>query len=71
VFIALAILTIWHGLLISYGETSIEKHINKFETCRLSAINFEYVNIYDYGIKMNWILFLGLHSGRYIQNIFN
>jgi len=64
VFIALVILTIWHGLLISCGETSIEEHINKFETKRLSAINFEYVNVYNYGMKMNWILFLGLHSGR-------
>lgn len=69
VFIALAILTTWHGLLISYGETSIEGHINKFETERLSAINFEYVNIYDYGMKMNWIIFLGLHSGRNWRHI--
>lgn len=69
VFIALAILTTWHGLLISYGETSIEGHINKFETERLSAINFEYVNVYDYGMKMNWIIFLGLHSGRNWRHI--
>lgn len=63
-FIALAILTIWHSLLISSGETSIEGHINQFETNRLNAINLKYVNVYDYGLKMNWILFLGLHSGR-------
>ncbi|VVC36246.1 Hypothetical protein CINCED_3A005520 [Cinara cedri] len=67
VFIALAFLTIWHGLLISCGETSIEGHINKFETEKLSAINFKYVNVYDYGIKINWILFLGLHSGRSME----
>ncbi|XP_050421560.1 palmitoyltransferase ZDHHC16 isoform X2 [Adelges cooleyi] len=64
VFIALVILTIWHGLLISGGETSIEAHINKYETERMAVLNFEYINVYNYGAKMNWILFLGLHSGR-------
>lgn len=64
VFIALVILTTWHGLLISGGETSIEAHINKYETERMAVLNFEYINVYNYGAKMNWILFLGLHSGR-------
>ncbi|XP_050546300.1 palmitoyltransferase ZDHHC16 isoform X2 [Daktulosphaira vitifoliae] len=64
VFIALAILCLWHGLLISNGETSIESHINKYETERMAMINFKYVNIYNYGVKMNWKLFLGLHNGR-------
>lgn len=29
-------LTIWHGLLISKGETSIERHINKKEAKRMT-----------------------------------
>lgn len=34
--VALGALTIWHGVLISRGETSIERHINIKETKRLA-----------------------------------
>ena len=35
--LALGALTIWHAVLISRGETSIERHINKKERRRLQA----------------------------------
>ena len=37
VALALGALTIWHAVLISRGETSIERHINKKERQRLQA----------------------------------
>lgn len=35
VSLALALLGVWHALLISQGQTSIEQHINKKEKARL------------------------------------
>lgn len=35
--LALGALTMWHAVLISRGETSIERHINKKERRRLQA----------------------------------
>lgn len=37
VALALGALTVWHAVLISRGETSIERHINKKERQRLQA----------------------------------
>lgn len=34
--VALGALTLWHAVLISRGETSIERHINKKETKRMA-----------------------------------
>ena len=36
VAVTLGGLTIWHAVLISRGETSIERHINSKETQRLA-----------------------------------
>lgn len=33
--VALGGLTLWHAILISRGETSVERHINRKETKRL------------------------------------
>ncbi|KAL7637594.1 UNVERIFIED_CONTAM: hypothetical protein RMT77_012323 [Armadillidium vulgare] len=62
--ISLLILVIWHGRLISNGETSIEAHINKKERQRLTKLNKVYRNPYNYGLKQNWKLFFGLYGGR-------
>lgn len=35
--VALGALTVWHAVLISKGETSIERHMNKKERQRLAA----------------------------------
>lgn len=64
VLFALGALAIWHGRLIRSGETSIEAHINKSETKRLAAIGKTYRNPYDFGVRKNWKLFLGLVKGR-------
>lgn len=61
---ALGALTSWHSSLITRGETSIEAHINKSETKRLSALGKSYQNPYDFGPRRNWRLFLGLVRKR-------
>ncbi|XP_055381447.1 palmitoyltransferase ZDHHC16 [Condylostylus longicornis] len=66
VVIALGLLTLWHGKLISNGETSIESHINASERKRLAKVNREYINPYNFGTKQNWKMFLGLEGGRSI-----
>lgn len=68
VFLALGALSVWHGRLISRGETSIEAHINAKETKRLALWNQVYSNPYDRGVKRNWILFLGL-DGRSLRHL--
>ncbi|XP_037068015.1 palmitoyltransferase ZDHHC16-like [Pollicipes pollicipes] len=64
IFLALGGLVIWHGKLISRGETSIEAHINAKETKRLRKQSKLYTNPYDMGARENWRTFLGLRSGR-------
>lgn len=62
--LALGSLAIWHSQLIGKGETSIESNINRAETKRLAELNRVYINPYDFGLKKNWVLFLGLVKGR-------
>ena len=38
VAVALGALTLWHGILISRGETSVERHINRKEIRRLKEL---------------------------------
>ncbi|KAK7072849.1 Palmitoyltransferase zdhhc16 [Halocaridina rubra] len=64
VFFSLGGLALWHARLVSRGETSIEAHINKKETERLSKINQIYHNPYSFGTKENWRHFLGMVNGR-------
>jgi len=58
--LALGGLTIWHGKLITRGETSIEYHINKADRKELGQ---GFVNPYDLGRRRNWQVFLGLDQG--------
>ncbi|KAK2084130.1 Palmitoyltransferase zdhhc16 [Saguinus oedipus] len=53
VVLALGALTVWHAVLISRGETSIERHINK-ERCRLQAKGRVFRNSYNYGCLDTW-----------------
>ncbi|XP_062376124.1 palmitoyltransferase ZDHHC16A isoform X1 [Sardina pilchardus] len=62
VSVALGGLTLWHAMLISRGETSIERHINKKEVKRLSKRGKVYKNPYNYGRLNNWKLFLGVEK---------
>ncbi|KAL0269883.1 UNVERIFIED_CONTAM: hypothetical protein PYX00_007470 [Menopon gallinae] len=64
VLIALGSLALWHGRLITRGETSIEGNINKTETKRYALQNKVYINPYNFGPAKNWKLFLGLVDGR-------
>jgi len=63
-FVCLGALMLWHANLIHHGQTSIEAHINKSETKRHAELGKNYINIYNFGPKYNWYLFLGLLDGR-------
>ncbi|XP_077801333.1 palmitoyltransferase ZDHHC16 isoform X16 [Macaca mulatta] len=65
VALALGALTVWHAVLISRGETSIERHINKKERRRLQAKGRVFRNPYNYGCLENWKVFLGVDTGRH------
>uniref|UniRef100_A0A671YLI6 Palmitoyltransferase n=1 Tax=Sparus aurata TaxID=8175 RepID=A0A671YLI6_SPAAU len=60
--VALGALTIWHAVLISRGETSIERHINSKERQRLAKRGRVYKNPYHYGRLNNWKVFLGVEK---------
>ncbi|XP_008320192.1 palmitoyltransferase ZDHHC16A isoform X2 [Cynoglossus semilaevis] len=60
--VAMGALTIWHGLLISKGETSIERHINKKEAKRMTKQGKIYKNPFNYGKLNNWKVFLGVEK---------
>ncbi|XP_062319138.1 palmitoyltransferase ZDHHC16A isoform X4 [Osmerus eperlanus] len=64
VAVALGGLTIWHAVLISRGETSIERHINSKETQRLAQRGRVYKNPFDYGRLNNWKVFFGVERRR-------
>ncbi|XP_063101180.1 palmitoyltransferase ZDHHC16 isoform X7 [Cavia porcellus] len=65
VALALGALTAWHAVLISRGETSIERHINKKERRRLQEKGRVFRNPYNYGCLDNWKVFLGVDTGRH------
>ncbi|PWA25939.1 hypothetical protein CCH79_00001619, partial [Gambusia affinis] len=60
--VALGALTVWHAVLISRGETSIDRHINKKERQRLAAWGKVYRNPFNYGKLNNWKVFLGVEK---------
>lgn len=62
VAVALGSLTIWHAVLISRGETSIERHINSKETKRLAKRGKVYKNPFDYGRLNNWKVFFSVEK---------
>uniref|UniRef100_A0A8C6KUK8 Palmitoyltransferase n=1 Tax=Nothobranchius furzeri TaxID=105023 RepID=A0A8C6KUK8_NOTFU len=60
--VALGALTVWHAVLISRGETSIERHINKKEAVRLAQWGKLYKNPFNYSKLNNWKIFLGVEK---------
>lgn len=65
VALALGALTVWHAALITRGETSIERHINKKERQRLQKKGKVFRNPYSYGSWDNWKVFLGVDTPRH------
>uniref|UniRef100_A0A674I6K4 Palmitoyltransferase n=1 Tax=Terrapene triunguis TaxID=2587831 RepID=A0A674I6K4_9SAUR len=65
VAVALGALTLWHAALITRGETSIERHINKKERQRLQKKGRVFRNPYSYGAWDNWKVFLGVEMRRH------
>ncbi|XP_035656343.1 palmitoyltransferase ZDHHC16A-like isoform X1 [Oncorhynchus keta] len=62
VAVALGGLTIWHAVLISRGETSIERHINSKEAERMAKHGKVYKNPFNYGRLNNWKVFFGVEK---------
>uniref|UniRef100_A0AAX7VAC3 Palmitoyltransferase n=1 Tax=Astatotilapia calliptera TaxID=8154 RepID=A0AAX7VAC3_ASTCA len=60
--VALGALTFWHAVLISRGETSIERHINSKETKRMAKWGKVYRNPFNYSRLNNWKIFLGVEK---------
>ncbi|XP_051946085.1 palmitoyltransferase ZDHHC16A [Xyrauchen texanus] len=62
VAVALGALTLWHAILITRGETSIERHINNKEARRLATRGKVYRNPFNYGKLNNWKVFFGVEK---------
>ncbi|XP_010125199.1 PREDICTED: probable palmitoyltransferase ZDHHC16 [Chlamydotis macqueenii] len=62
VALALGALTLWHAALITRGETSIERHINKKERQRLQKKGKVFRNPYSFGKHHNFSFLLWPHS---------
>ncbi|XP_076830230.1 palmitoyltransferase ZDHHC16A isoform X2 [Brachyhypopomus gauderio] len=62
VAVALGGLTAWHAVLISRGETSIERHINSKEAKRMKRRGKVFKNIFNYGKLNNWKVFFGVEK---------
>ncbi|XP_033005763.1 palmitoyltransferase ZDHHC16 isoform X1 [Lacerta agilis] len=65
VALALGALMLWHSVLITRGETSIERHINRKERKRLRLKGKVFQNPYNYGPLGNWKVFLGVETQRH------
>ncbi|XP_062331260.1 palmitoyltransferase ZDHHC16B isoform X1 [Osmerus eperlanus] len=62
VAVALGGLTLWHAILITHGETSIERHINRKEAKRLKESGKVFKNPYHYGRLNNWKVLFGVEK---------
>ncbi|KAI1887020.1 hypothetical protein AGOR_G00201740 [Albula goreensis] len=62
VAIALGGLTLWHAILITRGETSIERHINSKETKRLKEKGKVFRNPHHFGKINNWKVLFGVEK---------
>ncbi|XP_061600874.1 palmitoyltransferase ZDHHC16A isoform X3 [Cololabis saira] len=65
--LALGALTFWHGVLISRGETSIERHINNKEAKRIARWGKVYRNPFHFGRLNNWKIFFGVEKRRFVS----
>ncbi|KAF2346769.1 hypothetical protein FHG87_022475, partial [Trinorchestia longiramus] len=68
-FLSLGALGAWHARLISRGETSVEQHINSKERKRLLQLGQVYKNPYNFGVWMNWQVFLGIQPGSFFRHV--
>ncbi|KAM9561555.1 palmitoyltransferase ZDHHC16B-like isoform 1-T1 [Salvelinus alpinus] len=62
VAVALGGLTLWHAILITRGETSVERHINKKEIRRLKEKGKVFRNPYHYGKINHWKVLFGVEE---------
>nr|CDS28023.1 palmitoyltransferase zdhhc16 [Hymenolepis microstoma] len=65
VFLFTMSLLLWHGLLITRGETSVERVQNsRIASYLRQRYNRIYRNLFDFGPRVNWFRFLGLETPR-------
>ncbi|XP_059892458.1 palmitoyltransferase ZDHHC16B isoform X1 [Gadus macrocephalus] len=64
VAVALGALTLWHSILISRGETSVERHINRKEIRRLRELGKVFRNPYHHGPLTNWKIMFSVEKPR-------
>ncbi|XP_029933072.1 palmitoyltransferase ZDHHC16B isoform X2 [Myripristis murdjan] len=62
VAVALGGLTLWHAVLISRGETSVERHINRKEARRLQESGKVFRNPFHQGRMNNWKILFGVEK---------
>ncbi|XP_061823368.1 palmitoyltransferase ZDHHC16B isoform X2 [Nerophis lumbriciformis] len=62
VAVALGGLTLWQAALITRGETSVERHINRKETKRLKELGKVFRNPYHHGKLENWKILFGVEK---------
>ncbi|XP_018941148.1 palmitoyltransferase ZDHHC16B-like [Cyprinus carpio] len=62
VSVVLGALTLWHAALITKGQTSVERHINRRETTRLGLQGRVFRNPYHRGVINNWKIFFGVEK---------
>ncbi|TSL75281.1 putative palmitoyltransferase ZDHHC16 [Bagarius yarrelli] len=62
VAVALGGLSLWHAVLITRGETSVERHINRKERKRLETIGQVFRNPYHHGGIKNWKILFGVEK---------
>ncbi|KAI5102984.1 putative palmitoyltransferase ZDHHC16 isoform X1, partial [Silurus meridionalis] len=65
VAVALGGLTIWHAVLITRGETSVERHINRKERKRRKQIGKAFRNPYHQGAINNWKILFGVEKSSH------
>ncbi|CAM9376275.1 palmitoyltransferase ZDHHC16-like [Lampetra fluviatilis] len=70
VSVVLGALTLWHAALISRGETSVERHINRKERTRLHKKGKVFRNPYHFGSLSNWKQFFGVkHRSHWLTRV--
>lgn len=64
-FVRLGLLLRYHTILITNGETCIERYINRKCRRHFQQYNRHYQNPYDFGWRENWRRFLGFDRHRH------
>uniref|UniRef100_A0A915I1T2 Palmitoyltransferase n=1 Tax=Romanomermis culicivorax TaxID=13658 RepID=A0A915I1T2_ROMCU len=64
--LGIGIMLVWNSLLISKGETSIERLSNKDQAKKMKQMGKDYKNPHDFGFRNNWKIFFGVEKAEEI-----